>query len=205
MHLEIMIIWQFISIYISEFVAKIIANKNYILFAIIYVFTFCLLNQINLKTDIPIQHFQWQMIIIPILAVFLSRVNISLNENFIDSLVVESLSASIVEELLFRKLIPANFSNKITGIIVSGILFAIIHIKNLNMDISVIIRVFIASFLFNVLMFEQKPNNFLAHFLWNFITITCIKTDNIDGSSITPIEISNSTIIILLLSCILNF
>lgn len=205
MHLEIMIIWQFASIYIAELISSMLSHKSYILFAGIYVLSFCLLNQINLTYFIQPQHIELQMIIIPVLSLILSNCDFTFNNNFIDSLVLESFAASLVEETLFRSLIPSNFTNKNTGIIVSGILFAIIHIKSLNMNFDIIARIFITTFLFNIIMFQQKPNNYIGHFLWNFITITLVKTNDIDGTSITPIEISNNTIILLIANIIWNY
>lgn len=205
MHLEIMIIWQFASIYIAELISSILSHKSYILFAAIYVLSFCLLNQINLTYFIQPQHIELQMIIIPVLSLILSNCDFTFNNNFIDSLVLESFAASLVEETLFRSLIPSNFTNKNTGIIVSGILFAIIHIKSLNMNFDIIARIFITTFLFNIIMFQQKPNNYIGHFLWNFITITLVKTNDIDGTSITPIEVSNNTIILLIINIIWNY
>lgn len=203
-----MIFWQFISIYLSDIIAIILSDcccYKSIIFTGVYILTFCFLNDLSIYNLIPQQHFSLQMLVVPILAlVFAGDVEIN-DVNFIaNSIIVESFASSVVEEILFRNLIPANFSNKTTGMIVSGLLFAVIHIKSLNMSINMIFRIFATSMLFNFLMFQTKPNNILYHFMWNLITLSLFKTTDLQGTTITSIELSNSTLVILLLTLIYN-
>ena len=209
-----MIFWQFISIYLSDIIAIIVSDcccYKSIIFTGVYILTFCLLNNLSIYNLIPQQHFSLQMLVVPILAlVFAEGVDINNSYNLqgfnsiVNSIIVESFASSVVEEILFRNLIPANFSNKTTGMIVSGLLFAVIHIKSFNMNINIIFRIFTVSMLFNFLMFQTKPNNILYHFMWNLITLSLFKTTDLQGTTITSIELSNSTLVILLLTLIYN-
>lgn len=200
-----MLLWQFISIYISVIISEIISNSNSILFTVCYIGTFCILNGLTLSDILPKQQLSLQMIIVPILALIFASGNNTLNtSNIFNSLFVESIASAIVEEALFRQLIPNNFTNKYKGIFISGILFAIIHIKSLNIDTNILIKIFIVSMLFNILMFQAKPNNIIYHFMWNFITLTLFKSTDINNTTITNIELSNNTIIILAFTIFLN-
>ena len=200
-----MLLWQFISIYISVIISEILSNSNSILFTVCYIGTFCILNGLTLSDILPKQQLSLQMIIVPILALIFASGNNTLNtSNIFNSLLVESIASAIVEEALFRQLIPNNFANKYKGIFISGILFAIIHIKSLNIDTNILIKIFIVSMLFNILMFQAKPNNIIYHFMWNFITLTLFKSTDINNTTITNIELSNNTIIILAFTIFLN-
>lgn len=200
-----MLLWQFISIYISVIISELLSNSNSILFTVCYIGTFCILNGLTLSDILPKQQLSLQMIIVPILALIFASGNNKLNtSNIFNSLLVESIASAIVEEALFRQLIPNNFANKYKGIFISGILFAIIHIKSLNIDTNILIKIFIVSMLFNILMFQAKPNNIIYHFMWNFITLTLFKSTDINNTTITNIELSNNTIIILAFTIFLN-
>lgn len=200
-----MLLWQFISIYISVIISEILSNSNSILFTVCYIGTFCILNGLTLSDILPKQQLSLQMIIVPILALIFASGNNTLNtSNIFNSLLVESIASAIVEEALFRQLIPNNFANKYKGIFISGILFAIIHIKSLHIDTNILIKIFIVSMLFNILMFQAKPNNIIYHFMWNFITLTLFKSTDINNTTITNIELSNNTIIILAFTIFLN-
>lgn len=200
-----MLLWQFISIYISVIISEFLSNSNSILFTVCYIGTFCILNGLTLSDILPKQQLSLQMIIVPILALIFASGNNTLNtSNIFNSLLVESIASAIVEEALFRQLIPNNFANKYKGIFISGILFAIIHIKSLNIDTNILIKIFIVSMLFNILMFQAKPNNIIYHFMWNFITLTLFKSTDINNTTITNIELSNNTIIILAFTIFLN-
>lgn len=200
-----MLLWQFISIYISVIISEILSNSNSILFTVCYIGSFCILNGLTLSDILPKQQLSLQMIIVPILALIFASGNNKLNtSNIFNSLLVESIASAIVEEALFRQLIPNNFENKYKSIFISGILFAIIHIKSLNIDTNILIKIFIVSMLFNILMFQAKPNNIIYHFMWNFITLTLFKSTDINNTTITNIELSNNTIIILAFTIFLN-
>ena len=132
-----MLLYEFLTIYISsgisEFIAKYINNfilRN-ITFAGLYIYIYIILNNLSLNDIIYLQQFNYVFILIPLLAIIINNNNLTLNNNIIISTIVESFAASVVEESLFRNLIPNNFSNKNIGIIVSGILFSIIHIKSI--------------------------------------------------------------------------
>ena len=58
--------------------------------------------------------------------------------------------------------------------------------------------------LFNILCFKYKPNNILFHLLWNFITISLFKQENINGTTINNLEISNYTIMLFILFILLK-
>lgn len=208
-------LYEFISIYIAQFIAELITQllyhqkqtNNYlsnIVFSSIYILIFAAMNNIRLTEMFPKQHFTLFMVILPLIVLILNEKSISFNRNFINSVIVESFSAAIVEEALFRKIIPSNFTNKFIGIIVSGILFSIIHIKSLSIDVNLLYRLITTSMLFNILMFQVQPNNILFHFMWNFITISIFTTPDISGTTITPLEISNTTIILLAISILIK-
>mgnify|MGYP002524318568 CR=1 FL=1 len=207
MHLEIMLIWQFVSIYIADAIASYVYSikSSSILFAIVYIGSFALLNGLSTTQLFQSETLNLQMIIVPIIALALQNTTYTFNKNFWSSLIVESFAAAVVEEMLFRTLIPANFDNLMTGEIVSGILFAIIHIKSFDISLDTTLRIFTTSILFDILMFQQKPNNVLYHFMWNFITLTIVKSADLSGTSITPIEISNNTIILFTIVILLNW
>ena len=203
-----MLLYEFLTIYISsgisEFIEKYINNfilRN-ITFAGLYIYIYIILNNLSLNDIIYLQQFNYVFILIPLLAIIINNNNLTLNNNIIISTIVESFAASVVEESLFRNLIPNNFSNKNIGIIVSGILFSIIHIKD-NLEFNLIIRIIITSMLFNILCFKYKPNNILFHLLWNFITISLFKQENINGTTINNLEISNYTIMLFILFILL--
>ncbi|MBR2022251.1 MAG: CPBP family intramembrane metalloprotease, partial [Mycoplasmataceae bacterium] len=162
------------------------------------------LNNLSLSNLIYKQQFNHMFILIPILTIFCNNDQFTINNNIFISTIVESFAASIVEESLFRNLIPNNFKNKNVGIFVAGLLFSIIHIKQ-NVDTNIIVRIFITSMLFNILCFQYKPNNILFHFIWNFITISLFKYNYIQGTTINNLEISNITIIIFILAIIFNY
>ena len=205
-----MLLYEFITIYLasglSEFLANFIPNYIYknISFATLYIFFYAILNNLSLSNLIYKQQFNHMFILIPILTIFCNNDQFTINNNIFISTIVESFAASIVEESLFRNLIPNNFKNKNVGIFVAGLLFSIIHIKQ-NIDTNIIIRIFITSMLFNILCFQYKPNNILFHFIWNFITISLFKYNYIQGTTINNLEISNITIIIFILAIIFNY
>lgn len=204
-----MLLYEFLTIYISSGISEIIAKyiNNFILrnitFAGLYIYIYIILNNLSLNDIISLQQFNYVFILIPLLAIIINNNNLTLNNNIIISTIVESFAASVVEESLFRNLIPNNFSNKNIGIIVSGILFSIIHIKD-NLEFNLIIRIIITSMLFNILCFKYKPNNILFHLLWNFITISLFKQENINGTTINNLEISNYTIMLFILFILLK-
>ena len=204
-----MLLYEFLTIYISSSISEFIANyiNNFILrnitFAGLYIYIYIILNNLSLNDIISLQQFNYVFILIPLLAIIINNNNLTLNNNIIISTIVESFAASVVEESLFRNLIPNNFSNKNIGIIVAGILFSIIHIKD-NLEFNLIIRIIITSMLFNILCFKYKPNNILFHLLWNFITISLFKQENINGTTINNLEISNYTIILFILFILLK-
>lgn len=202
-----MIIWQFISIYIADVLAEYIytSTKSSILFAAVYIGSFAMLNGLTLSSMFQSETLNLQMIVVPVIALALQNTSYTINKNFWNSIIIESFAASVVEEMLFRTLIPANFSNAMTGEIVSGILFAIIHIKSFDITLETAIRIFATSILFDVLMFQQKPNNVLYHFIWNAITLSLVKSSDLAGTSITPVEISNNTIILFTVVILLNW
>jgi len=201
------IIWQFISIYIADIIAEYIYDftKSSILFAITYIGSFMLLNGLKVSDMFQSEKLNLQMIIVPVIALMLQNQSGTFNPNFWNSIVIESFASAVVEEMLFRTLIPANFSNAVTGEIISGILFAIIHIKSLDITLDIALRIFTTSILFDILMFQQKPNNVLYHFMWNAITLSLVKSSDLSGTSITPVEISNSTIILFTVVILLNW
>ena len=207
MHLEIMLIWQFVSIYIADAIASYVYSIkcSSILFATVYIGSFALLNGLSMSQLFHGCSLNLQMIIVPVIALMLQNTTYTFNKNFWSSLIVESFAAAVVEEMLFRSLIPANFDNLMTGEIVSGILFAIIHIKSFDITLDTAIRIFITSILFDILMFQQKPNNVLYHFMWNLITLSLVKSTDLSGTTITPIEISNNTIILFTIVILLNW
>lgn len=203
-----MIIWQFITIYIADILAEYIykSTTSSILFAGVYIGSFALLNNVSLSSIFQSETLNLQMIIVPVIALVLQNNNsYTLNKNFWNSIIIESFAASVVEETLFRTLIPANFTNAMTGEIVAGVLFAIIHIKSFDITLETAIRIFTTSMLFDILMFQQKPNNVLYHFMWNTITLSLVKSSDLSGTSITPLEISNSTIILFTIVILLNW
>ena len=207
MHLEIMLIWQFVSIYIADAIASYVYSikRSSILFATVYIGSFALLNGLSFTQLFHRGSFNLQMIIVPVIALAIQNTSYKYNKNFWSSLIIESFSAAVVEEMLFRTLIPANFDNLMTGEIVSGILFAIIHIKSFNITLDTTMRIFTTSILFDILMFQQRPNNVLYHFMWNFITLSLVKSTDLSGTTITPIEISNNTIILFTIVILLNW
>lgn len=207
MHLEIMLIWQFVSIYIADAIASYVYSikRSSILFATVYIGSFALLNGLSFTQLFHGGSFNLQMIIVPVIALAIQNTTYTINKNFWSSLIVESFAAAVVEEMLFRSLIPANFDNLMTGEIVSGILFAIIHIKSFNITLDTTMRIFTTSILFDILMFQQRPNNVLYHFMWNFITLSLVKSTDLSGTTITPIEISNNTIILFTIVILLNW
>lgn len=207
MHLEIMLIWQFVSIYIADAIASYVYSikRSSILFATVYIGSFALLNGLSMSQLFHGGSFNLQMIIVPVIALAIQNTTYTINKNFWSSLIIESFSAAVVEEMLFRTLIPSNFDNLMTGEIVSGILFAIIHIKSFNITLDTTMRIFTTSILFDILMFQQKPNNVLYHFMWNFITLSLVKSTDLSGTTITPIEISNNTIILFTIVILLNW
>lgn len=207
MHLEIMLIWQFVSIYIADAIASYVYSikRSSILFATVYIGSFALLNGLSMSQLFHGVSFNLQMIIVPVIALAIQNTTYTINKNFWSSLIVESFSAAVVEEMLFRSLIPANFDNLMTGEIVSGILFAIIHIKSFDITLDTTMRIFTTSILFDILMFQQRPNNVLYHFMWNFITLSLVKSTDLTGTTITPIEISNNTIILFTIVILLNW
>ena len=207
MHLEIMLIWQFTSIYLADILASYVysIHRSAILFATVYICSFALLNRLPLSSMFQAESLNLQMIVVPVIALALQNTSYTLNNDIWSSLIIESFASSVVEEMLFRTLIPANFSSAITGEIVSGILFAIIHIKSFNISLDTTLRIFTTSILFDVLMFQQKPNNVLYHFMWNVITMSLVKSKDLSGTSITSLEISNSTIILFTIVILLNW
>lgn len=207
MHLEIMLIWQFVSIYIADAIASYVYSikRSSILFATVYIGSFALLNGLSMSQLFHGCSLNLQMIIVPVIALAIQNTTYTINKNFWSSLIVESFAAAVVEEMLFRSLIPANFDNLMTGEIVSGILFAIIHIKTFDIPLDTVIRIFATSILFDILMFQQRPNNVLYHFMWNFITLSLVKSTDLSGTTITPIEISNNTIILFTIVILLNW
>lgn len=207
MHLEIMLIWQFVSIYIADAIASYVYSikRSSILFATVYIGSFALLNGLSMSQLFHGCSFNLQMIIVPVIALAIQNTTYTINKNFWSSLIIESFAAAVVEEMLFRTLIPANFDNLMTGEIVSGILFAIIHIKSFNITLDTTMRIFTTSILFDILMFQQRPNNVLYHFMWNFITLSLVKSTDLTGTTITPIEISNNTIILFTIVILLNW
>ena len=207
MHLEIMLILQFVSIYIADAIASYVYSikRSSILFATVYIGSFALLNGLSMSQLFHGGSFNLQMIIVPVIALAIQNTTYTINKNFWSSLIVESFAAAVVEEMLFRSLIPANFDNLMTGEIVSGILFAIIHIKSFNITLDTTMRIFTTSILFDILMFQQRPNNVLYHFMWNFITLSLVKSTDLSGTTITPIEISNNTIILFTIVVLLNW
>lgn len=207
MHLEIMLIWQFVSIYIADAIASYVYSikRSSILFATVYIGSFALLNGLSISQLFHGCSLNLQMIIVPVIALAIQNTSYKYNKNFWSSLIVESFAAAVVEEMLFRSLIPANFDNLMTGEIVSGILFAIIHIKSFNITLDTTMRIFTTSILFDILMFQQRPNNVLYHFMWNFITLSLVKSTDLSGTTITPIEISNNTIILFTIVVLLNW
>lgn len=207
MHLEIMLIWQFVSIYIADAIASYVYSikRSSILFATVYIGSFALLNGLSMSQLFQSETLNLQMIIVPVIALAIQNTTYTINKNFWSSLIVESFAAAVVEEMLFRSLIPANFDNLMTGEIVSGILFAIIHIKTFDIPLDTVIRIFATSILFDILMFQQRPNNVLYHFMWNFITLSLVKSTDLSGTTITPIEISNNTIILFTIVILLNW
>lgn len=207
MHLEIMLIWQFVSIYIADAFASYVYSikSSSILFATVYIGSFALLNGLSLSQLFHGGSLNLQMIVVPVIALAIQNTSYKYNKNFWSSLIVESFAAAVVEEMLFRTLIPANFDNLMTGEIVSGILFAIIHIKSFDITLDTTMRIFTTSILFDILMFQQKPNNVLYHFMWNLITLSLVKSTDLSGTTITPIEISNNTIILFTIVILLNW
>ena len=207
MHLEIMLIWQFVSIYIADAIASYIYSIKHssILFATVYIGSFALLNGLSITQLFQSETLNLQMIIVPVIALAIQNTTYTINKNFWSSLIVESFAAAVVEEMLFRSLIPANFDNLMTGEIVSGILFAIIHIKSFDVTLDTTMRIFTTSILFDILMFQQRPNNVLYHFMWNLITLSLVKSTDLSGTTITPIEISNNTIILFTIVILLNW
>ena len=207
MHLEIMLIWQFVSIYIADAIASYVYSikRSSILFATVYIGSFALLNGLSMSQLFHGGSFNLQMIIVPVIALAIQNTTYTINKNFWSSLIVESFAAAVVEEMLFRTLIPENFDNLMTGEIVSGILFAIIHIKSFDVTLDTTMRIFTTSILFDILMFQQRPNNVLYHFMWNFITLSLVKSTDLSGTTITPIEISNNTIILFTIVILLNW
>lgn len=207
MHLEIMLIWQFVSIYIADAIASYVYSikRSSILFTTVYIGSFALLNGLSFTQLFHGGSFNLQMIIVPVIALAIQNTSYKYNKNFWSSLIIESFSAAVVEEMLFRTLIPANFDNLMTGEIVSGILFAIIHIKSFDVTLDTTMRIFTTSILFDILMFQQRPNNVLYHFMWNFITLSLVKSTDLSGTTITPIEISNNTIILFTIVILLNW
>lgn len=207
MHLEIMLIWQFVSIYIADAIASYVYSikRSSILFATVYIGSFALLNGLSMSQLFHGCSLNLQMIIVPVIALAIQNTTYTINKNFWSSLIVESFAAAVVEEMLFRTLIPENFDNLMTGEIVSGILFAIIHIKTFDIPLDTVIRIFATSILFDILMFQQKPNNVLYHFMWNLITLSLVKSTDLSGTTITPIEISNNTIILFTIVILLNW
>lgn len=207
MHLEIMLIWQFVSIYIADAIASYVYSikRSSILFATVYIGSFALLNGLSMSQLFQSETLNLQMIIVPVIALAIQNTTYTINKNFWSSLIVESFAAAVVEEMLFRSLIPANFDNLMTGEIVSGILFAIIHIKSFDVTLDTTMRIFTTSILFDILMFQQRPNNVLYHFMWNLITLSLVKSTDLSGTTITPIEISNNTIILFTIVILLNW
>lgn len=202
-----MLIWQFVSIYIADAIASYVYSikRSSILFATVYIGSFALLNGLSMSQLFHGGSFNLQMIIVPVIALAIQNTTYTINKNFWSSLIVESFAAAVVEEMLFRSLIPANFDNLMTGEIVSGILFAIIHIKSFDITLDTTMRIFTTSILFDILMFQQKPNNVLYHFMWNLITLSLVKSTDLSGTTITPIEISNNTIILFTIVILLNW
>lgn len=207
MHLEIMLIWQFVSIYIADAIASYVYSikRSSIFFATVYIGSFALLNGLSMSQLFHGGSFNLQMIIVPVIALAIQNTTYTINKNFWSSLIVESFAAAVVEEMLFRTLIPENFDNLMTGEIVSGILFAIIHIKSFDVTLDTTMRIFTTSILFDILMFQQRPNNVLYHFMWNLITLSLVKSTDLSGTTITPIEISNNTIILFTIVILLNW
>lgn len=206
-------LYQFISIYIAEFIGEVIIHNlpvqtssyvRNIVFSAVDITVVAVMNNLQFAEMFPKQHFTLAMLILPLIVLIFNNEHISFNHNFVNSLIVESFSAAVVEEALFRKLIPANFANKCVAVIVSGILFSIVHIKSLSINSHLLARLITTSMLFNILMFQAQPNNILFHFMWNFMTISLFRTPNIAGTTITPLEISNTTILLLAIAILIK-
>lgn len=195
-----MLVYEFISIYIAGYVSEYIVNlfsvntllKN-ISFSSLYIFLYALLNNLSFNKLFYKQQFNWLFLLLPITALILNK-QLTFNPN-INSIFVESFAASIVEESLFRTLIPNNFKNYNIGILVSGLLFGIVHIKS-KVSFDTFFKIMTSSMLFNIICFLFKPNNVLFHFLWNLITISLFSKQTEtqeDNQSETPEDSQGET------------
>lgn len=98
----------------------------------------------------------------------------------VNGIVFYSISAGIVEEMIFRcvimGIIRKNYNIK-SAVVIPSVLFGAVHIIGNNLDIISIIQLVIAGtmvgIMFSLILLESKSfwNNALVHALWNMSTI----------------------------------
>lgn len=124
----------------------------------------------------------------------------------VDGIVFYSISAGIVEEMIFRctimGIIRKNYGTK-SAVIIPSVLFGAVHIIGNNLDIKSIIQLVIAGtmvgVMFSLILLESGSfwNNALVHALWNMSTIGLlhIGTESSDISVYTYVLKSKNLLI----------
>ena len=93
MHLEIMLIWQFVSIYIADAIASYVYSikRSSIFFATVYIGSFALLNGLSMSQLFHGCSLNLQMIIVPVIALAIQNTTYTINKNFWSSLIVRDM------------------------------------------------------------------------------------------------------------------
>ncbi|MDE6092112.1 MAG: CPBP family intramembrane metalloprotease [Ruminococcus sp.] len=124
----------------------------------------------------------------------------------VNGIVFYSISAGIVEEMIFRcaimGIIRKNYNIK-SAVIIPSVLFGLVHIIGNDLDIISIIQLVIAGtmvgIMFSLVLLESSSfwNNALVHALWNMSTIGLIHigTESSDLSVYTYVLKSDNNII----------
>lgn len=124
----------------------------------------------------------------------------------VNGIVFYSISAGIVEEMIFRcaimGIIRKNYNIK-SAVIIPSVLFGLVHIIGNDLDIISIIQLVIAGtmvgIMFSLVLLESSSfwNNALVHALWNMSTIGIlhIGTESSDFSVYTYVLKSDNNII----------
>ncbi|WP_367227184.1 CPBP family glutamic-type intramembrane protease [Shewanella sp.] len=97
------------------------------------------------------------------------------------------LSMSIIEEVIFRLLIPKVFGRSYTSVILYSIIFALIHIINPGFGVYSFINTFIVSILLYQIRFSLGfKYSILFHFSWNTI-LAIVLGMTVSGADFTSV------------------
>lgn len=91
-----------------------------------------------------------------------------LNSNLISGFMLICISAPFIEEIIFRKIIFQLFNNKIIGLILSSVIFALLHESK---NIILLLLYFIIGLTFGGVYYKTKSIKLamLSHFVNNFL------------------------------------